>query len=157
MRVGITGHQSLPRRSVPAIERMLQQLLAKQPVPLTCVTSLAQGADQMCAAIALRRGSSLHVVVPCARYEESFTTAAALRRFNTLLAESASVETLSFPHPSEEAFLAAGRRVVDLSDLLAAVWDGKPARGKGGTADIVAYARARHVVIEVVWPAGAER
>ncbi len=157
MRVGVTGHQSLPRRSVPVIQSMLEQLLAKQPAPLTCVTSLAQGADQICAAIALRQGSSLHVVVPCAQYEESFTTAAALQQFNTLLSESASVETLSFPHPSEEAFLAAGRRVVDLSDLLAAVWDGEPARGKGGTADIVAYARARRVRVEVVWPEGAKR
>jgi len=31
-------------------------------------------------------------------------------------------------------------RVVDLADLLIAVWDGKPARGPGGTADVVAYA-----------------
>ena len=131
MRVGITGHQNIPRRAVPMIQNMLQQLLAKQPDPLTCITSLAQGADQMCATIALRQGSNLHVVVPCAQYEKTFTTAAGLRQFRTLLAESDSVETLPFSQPSEEAFLAAGRRVVDLSDLLTAVWDGKPARGKG--------------------------
>lgn len=157
MRVGVTGHQDIPRRVVPALEDMVQQLLERQPGPLTCVSSLARGADQMCAGLALRRGSSLHVVVPCARYEESFATPAALEQFTSLLARSDSVETLSFPGPSEEAFLAAGRRVVDLSDLLTAVWDGQPARGKGGTAEIVAYARARRVPVEVVWPEGAVR
>src|SRR5271165_2228772 len=36
----------------------------------------------------------------------------------------------------EDAYMAAGRRVVDLSDVMIAVWIAKPAKGKGGTADI---------------------
>jgi len=36
----------------------------------------------------------------------------------------------------EDAYMAAGRRVVDLSDVMIAVWNAKPAKGKGGTADI---------------------
>ena len=31
---------------------------------------------------------------------------------------------------------------VDGSDVLIAVWDGEPARGRGGTAEVVAYARS---------------
>jgi hypothetical protein len=46
---------------------------------------------------------------------------------------------------------------VDRSDVLLAVWDGRPARGFGGTGDVVAYARRRGVPVEVVWPRGAER
>jgi hypothetical protein len=46
---------------------------------------------------------------------------------------------------------------VDRSDVLLAVWDGQPARGPGGTGDVVAYARARGTPVEVVWPAGAAR
>ena len=38
-------------------------------------------------------------------------------------------------------YLAAGCRVAALADLLLAVWDGEPARGRGGTADVVAFAR----------------
>ena len=34
-----------------------------------------------------------------------------------------------------------GRYVLDRCDVLVAVWDGQPARGRGGTADIVAMAR----------------
>ncbi len=32
------------------------------------------------------------------------------------------------------------RTVVDAVDLLIAIWNGKPARGLGGTADVVSYA-----------------
>ena len=41
--------------------------------------------------------------------------------------------------------------------MLVAVWDGQPARGLGGTADVVAYARQRGVPMEVIWPQGATR
>jgi len=50
---------------------------------------------------------------------------------------------LPYPGPSEEAFFAAGREIVEHCDLLFAVWDGAPARGLGGTADIVAFAMDR--------------
>jgi len=39
--------------------------------------------------------------------------------------------------------MAASRLMVDAADELFAVWDGQPARGHGGTADVVAYARER--------------
>ena len=44
---------------------------------------------------------------------------------------------------------------VDRSGVLVAVWDGQPARGLGGTADVVA--RQRGVPMEVIWPQGATR
>ncbi|MEO5877101.1 MAG: hypothetical protein ABIQ26_19070, partial [Streptosporangiaceae bacterium] len=59
--------------------------------------------------------------------------------------------------PTDEAYLVAGHRVVKRSDLLLAVWDGRPAGGLGGTADIVAYARDRGTEVGVIWPPGARR
>ena len=53
--------------------------------------------------------------------------------------------------------MAASNLMVDEADELYAVWDGKPARGYGGTADVVAYARGRGTPVRVVWPDGAER
>jgi len=47
--------------------------------------------------------------------------------------------------------------MIGLADQLWAVWDGKPARGYGGTADVVDYARDHGVPVLVVWPAGARR
>jgi len=37
--------------------------------------------------------------------------------------------------------MEAGEKIVEEADIVVAVWDGKPAAGLGGTADIVEYAR----------------
>jgi hypothetical protein len=43
------------------------------------------------------------------------------------------------------------------SDQLWAVWDGQPARGYGGTADVVAAAHGNGLPVQVIWPPGAHR
>lgn len=55
-----------------------------------------------------------------------------------------------FVESTEQAHLAAGQAVVDRSERLVTVWDGKPARGIGGTADIVSYARQKGVSVAVL-------
>jgi hypothetical protein len=40
-----------------------------------------------------------------------------------------------------QVYVDCGRATVDASHYVFAVWDGKPARGPGGTAEIVAYAQ----------------
>ena len=53
--------------------------------------------------------------------------------------------------------MAASRlMLVEIAELIA-VWDGKPSRGFGGTADVVAEARERGIPARVIWPIGAER
>src|SRR5437763_792596 len=44
-----------------------------------------------------------------------------------------------------EAYEQAGQYVVERCDVLIALWDGQPPRGKGGTAEIVEWARERRV------------
>jgi len=46
---------------------------------------------------------------------------------------------MPFDDPSETAFWEAGKRVVETSDYMIAVWNGLPAKGLGGTADIVRF------------------
>jgi hypothetical protein len=55
------------------------------------------------------------------------------------------------------AYVAANERMLASVEMLVAVWDGVPAQGKGGTADVVEQARASGVPIEVVWPREARR
>jgi transposase-like protein len=62
------------------------------------------------------------------------------RWLKQLLAHAAAVDTLDYPEPDEEAFFAAGKQVVEQSELLFAVWNGRPAAGLGGTADVVKHA-----------------
>jgi hypothetical protein len=58
---------------------------------------------------------------------------------------------------TEEAHTAASEAMLNDSDLLLALWDGKPARGFGGTADVVDAARRRGIEAKVIWPASARR
>jgi hypothetical protein len=104
----------------------------------------------------LDAGGTLHAVIPCRQYESTFE-GADLDRYHDLLQSADVVETLDHPGPTEEAFFDAGRQVADLCEVLIAVWDGRPARGMGGTADVVAYARASGVETVIVWPPGVAR
>lgn len=105
----------------------------------------------------LTLGGNLCAVIPCHDYVSSFETAEQRVHFESLLARARSIEQLDYPEPSEDAYHAAGHRVVDLSDKVVAVWDGRPANGKGGTADIVGYARSLGKRVIVIWPTGAVR
>src|SRR5687767_3209670 len=155
--VGVTGHQQIPPEALRHIEEGIARLLATDGGELIGVSSLAAGADQLFARVVLQKGGRLHAVIPCERYETAFTDHAALETFRRLLGQAAEIETLPNRAPSQRAFLQAGRRVVDLAEVLIAVWDSEQARGQGGTADVVSYARERHREIVVVWPAGVSR
>ena len=93
---------------------------------------------------------------PLEHYEATFAAPDRVA-YEQLRARATTVTTLPFDIPSEAAFYAAGRTVVDRADLLIAIWDGEPARGWGGTADVVAYAGQADTPVVVVWPRGVQR
>ena len=155
-RLGVTGHQELPLAAAKLLQHRLDQF-AQVASDFIVVSSLAVGTDSEVATRMLEAGGHLHVVVPSENYEKTFASSAALDKYRSLLARAETVEHLPFPGPTEEAFLEAGYRVVDQCDALLAVWDGEPARGLGGTADIVARARQMGKVVEVLWPTGLQR
>jgi hypothetical protein len=148
-RVGITGHQQLP---LNALLRIRAGIDAALPAGrgLTLVTSLSAGAELMAAEAALTRGADLALIVACHGFRSTLPEADQLR-FDRFAALAGHLERLSFPEPSEAAFLAAGKRVVDLADRMIAVWDGEPVNGAGNTAEVVAYARDIGREVTVVW------
>jgi len=141
MRIGITGHQYLEdsdRWDWVKIE--MNELLMKMRRPLVGITCLAAGADSLFAELILQQGGSLEAVVPFPEYEKVFP-AQQRNRYRALLGAASAITVLEKRRSKQESYCAAGKKVVDVTDLLLAVWDGKPARGLGGTADIVEYAR----------------
>lgn len=141
VKIGVTGHQRLDATSQWLwVEIEMNRLLTDAPKPLTGLTSLAVGADQVFADVVLRSGGMLAVVLPFAQYELTFDEGPDRERFRHLVERASSVEVLEPKGSQEEAYLSAGKRVVDESDWVIAIWDGKPAAGLGGTADIVSYA-----------------
>ena len=143
-RIGITGHQRLPAPSNwQWVEKAMASVLSALPDELTGFTSLALGADQLFAELILRRGGALTVIVPFTDYETKFAEGPDRDSYKRLLAQAATVEVLHSTGSNREAYFKAGKQVVIRSELLIAVWDGKPAAGFGGTADVVGYARQR--------------
>jgi hypothetical protein len=122
------------------VEQEFDSLLHSWPEPYIGVTSLAIGADQLFARAVLRRGGSLEVIIPFAGYERTFKEWQDKQEYYRLLRLASRVEVLDKSGSDEDAYFASGKRVVDLSTLLVAVWDGRPAAGLGGTGDVVNYA-----------------
>lgn len=157
MRVGVSGHRTFD--GVPAaraaITRVVAALLDQHPGRVEVWSSLAEGADRL--VVEAVRGADpaarLVVVLPLVPddYRTDFDTAESGREFDRLLA-SADHTTVTGPGDDgsrESAYARAGHVVVAAVDVLIAVWDGRPARGPGGTAEMVAAARAagREVVV----------
>lgn len=140
MKIGITGHQEL--NDPVWVKREILRVLYSQDLPLTGVTSLAVGADQLFAQAVLDCAGTLQVIIPFEGYIDSFT-ADGRQEYERLLSKASVVEVLSAAGSHEESYFCAGKRLVDVSDFLVAVWNGKPAAGLGGTGDVVNYAKCQ--------------
>ncbi len=140
-------------------------LYAPEPALLRAISPLAEGSDRMFAEEALRLGYSLCCPMPFLQevYEEDFEAPQALEpdsigRFRGLLeAAKAGAGLTVFELDGEGAsddgrsvaYGAAGRVVLNQSDLLVVIWDGHEAAGSGGTVDTLHEAIAFHV--PVLW------
>jgi hypothetical protein len=156
VRFGVTGHRILPPSIVDCAVRHWRRVLPAGP-GLHGVSNLADGADQLFAAHVLAAGGTLEVVLPCEAYAGSLIADDSRVRFEHLRRAAAKVTTMPYVEPSDQAFLAAGQALVDRCDHLFAIWDGRPARGLGGTADIVTYARDCGRPVTVLWVDGVRR
>lgn len=171
--LGVTGHRKLADRKGLAakIDAILDEVAGQSaagmavgpgsagdqamPLRLVVLSPLAEGADRLVAQRVLARaGTELEAVLPMdeAEYEADFAGDRSRSEFRSLLARARMIHRLSGSANREEAYAAAGRYVVDHCDVLIALWDGRPEEGRGGTAEIVCYARARARRLFVIGP-----
>jgi len=132
---------------------------------LRLLSPLARGADRLVAHSALDRNFSLYVPMPFGQeeYERDFTgidpakapeavrlsAQEDLGEFRSLLAR-AGEDWFALDGDREDenrAYENVGRFVVRNCDFLIAIWNGKPAAGRGGTAEIIEYAAANGVPV----------
>ena len=155
MTIGITGHQRLDDPTAwEWVQGALDDILEENPGAVG-VSSLAIGADQLFAGSILSHNMKLIAVIPCVEYANTFDQTM-VATYKSLLANATEKIQLSFISPSEKAFYAAGKKIADLADILVAIWDGQPAKGLGGTGDIVKYAEEQHKDIIHINPVSRE-
>ena len=175
LRVGVTGHRpgdQLPDQAVQHVRRridavlqnlldLLNQLqawsaacyLTSTPA-ITVISSLAEGADRIGATAALELGLDLQIILPFSRdnFESDFATQESRRDFHDLLGRASAVFEIdddAHANSRPSGYVAAGEQLLANSDLLIAVWDGQPGKGRGGTADVVLT--AQRAGIPCVW------
>ncbi|MGN6693991.1 MAG: hypothetical protein ACTHN0_07425 [Aquihabitans sp.] len=143
--VGVTGHRDLARPDdvAAAVDAVLDALAADGQV-LVAVSGLAEGADRIVAQRVLARpGGRLVALLPLdpADYVADFADVASVQEFTDLLAAADEYEVIrgapSDDWTREAAYERAGHAMLDRSDVLLALWDGEPGRGRGGTAEMV--------------------
>jgi hypothetical protein len=161
LRIAVTGHRTLADEAAVAhgidtmLDRIAGTLAATSSAPLswTIVSPLARGADQLTAHALLQRlNARLEVVTPFPldEYRKDFSQGDELAQFEQLLARAAVVDEIEFSGESETrdaAYLKVGERVVETSEILLAIWNGRRAAGAGGTAEIIEYALKRERVV----------
>jgi hypothetical protein len=168
--VGVTGHRAdmISDGAVAALRERIGETLAliagagadllarerdcfaRDPSHLRFVSPVADGADQIAAEVALELGWELQAIVPFERsaYRASLANDEARARFDALIERSASLlELPGDPNDSLDAYVMTGRATVAHCDLLIAVWDGRPPRGRGGTGEVVQFALSRGTAI----------
>jgi hypothetical protein len=134
-------------------------------VAFSIMTALAEGADRIVAESVLEtEDSKIEVVLPLTieDYLTDFKTDESKTNFKRLLQldqfaislRSRKIEeefsTTEIEEARKEAYFNAGKYIVDNCDVLIAIWNGEKAEGKGGTADVVAYAIHKHRPIIII-------
>ncbi|WP_255948852.1 hypothetical protein [Streptomyces odontomachi] len=157
MRLGITGHRGMPASSQELIRTELAKVVQEHnPSQLVGVSCIADGPDAWFAQEILAHGGRIEVVVPAEEYRAGLPEDHHAV-YDELVEHSGKVHSTGMKASTSEAHQAGSELLVNLVDELVAVWDGLPARGYGGTADVVAYARQTGVPVRVIWPEGASR
>ena len=158
--VGFTGHRQLenPDRIAGAIGAALDFLRSVTPDDWVALASVAEGSDQLFVREALARGWSWHAILPLpqAEFAKDFAPGD-WRAVETLLQRAEHVQVSTEGGAREDAYLDCGLETVNGSDLLVAVWDAQAARGKGGTAEVVEYARALGKPVVIIDAYSGER
>lgn len=173
IRIGVTGHRDLTdtqkimaaegvRKVLDLLDRWLSDNLKHSAHAFVVISPLAEGADRIVAREVLGWAKAdphylpeMEAVIPFPvdDYKTTFTGEEAREEFDALLKRARSVKVLEKSRPANGAYVAVGHYVVHASDVLIAVWNGMPASGRGGTGDIVEYARSLGQSIFIIDPA----
>jgi hypothetical protein len=147
--VGVIGHRHLTElnKIMTGVEGVLRRLLETFPDSnFRVLSSLAEGADRILAKrFLLIPKTALWAPLPLPEEEflNDFMDLKSKEEFINLLGKAERVIKLPIKKKRDEAYLAAGRYVIENSDVLLAIWDGNPAQDIAGTGQIVALARER--------------
>ncbi|WP_042380409.1 hypothetical protein [Streptacidiphilus melanogenes] len=158
--ITVVGHADLKPESLALVERKLRQAVDRLPegpergigmvragagTPLAFGRAMAGAGRTLIAVLPARDG----MMTPLPRGD-----ADAARE---LLRICLCARLQGFDPADRCSRITADEQLVAESDRVLAVWDGSSTDACDATAHLVAYARARGIPVEIVWPRGAAR
>ena len=156
VRIGVTGHRFLAEISKlrDGIDQALTRIAQTYPdEPWSVVSSLAEGADRLVVQRVLVARPEARLIVPLplaiSEYVKDFTSGQSRAEFEDLLAQAAEVIDPPEVTSRSEGYWLAGRKMLERSDVLIALWDGQDSQGQGGTGEMVAIARQKK--LQLAW------
>jgi hypothetical protein len=145
--IGVSGHREFANITAvsDAVDSVFDHILDSFGENISKVISpLAEGADRLVATCAIENYSA-QLIAPLpfelSEYMLDFRSNSSKKEFTNLIKLANKVIQLPDEDTRNAGYLAAGMYTLDQSDVLIAIWDGRPARGIGGTGQIVAEAR----------------
>jgi hypothetical protein len=171
--IGITGHRAIA--ADPMVSRAVQAAITKvfrtlengstlsktgkslsssTRFRLKVISMLAEGADLVGMQAALDCGAELMGVLPFDEqsYRDAFAGGPSRVVFDKVWSKLSSIVVLGGIVGDDASYELANSAILDRSDVVIAVWDGDPARGPGGTGDVVHDALERGLPIIVISP-----
>ena len=132
--IGVTGHRKLPKDRIPGITQSVREFFTevkKEHEEVAVLSPLAEGADSLCAKLALNSGLRLIAPLPMSleEYRVDFSKKAA-KELDALIAGAHEVFSVSTQEPVPENptrgffYRQSGLYVVNHCDILLAIWDG---------------------------------
>ncbi len=171
--IGVTGHRELKNTDELkiSIKKVIDKILfhfpqlPKTKIIIRILSPLAEGADTLVVEEVLKyENSELDVVLPVTIEEciKEFSSEESRNKFKDLLNKTQNTYTLNKKslksiYPDDllqdakiQAYEDVGKYVVNHSDILIALWDKRSTRGKGGTAEIIEFAKQKACPIFII-------
>ncbi len=148
--IGVTGHRNLVKEEISGLRDAVREELRRiretcPSSPLLLLSSLAAGADRLCAEVGLEEGFELSVPLPMPleEYEKDFQ-GNDLQQLKTLINRAREVFVVNEIEPHQDGrdyrYRQAGIYIAEHCHVLIALWDGEPLEENGcGTATIVSF------------------
>ncbi|MCX3058403.1 hypothetical protein [Streptomyces beihaiensis] len=155
--IAAVGHADLSPDALRLMESELAARVRGLPSEAYGLVRASAGLPVVFARAIQAAGRRLAVLIPTFGAVPAPLSGPDLSAAGELLMSAGQVRLLAYDPGDRDACVRADEQLVDGCSRLLAVWDGSPSDGRDATAHLVAYARARGIPVDVLWPAGAAR
>ncbi len=150
-------------RAVQAAGKCSRGFYANEDATVRVISCLAEGADRIITTCALKADYEIQAVLPfpAQTYARDFSSPESKTSFQGLLSHPRCTSVFqmdgNYDTLRDESYEAAGRVLLQQSDLIIAIWNGQEPRGKGGTGQLILEALTNQTPVIWIRSASPER